>query len=851
MKKYKNFTEAKAFVNSIGLKKEKPDWRQWCKSVDKPDDIPTSPDTVYKNEWQGWADWLGNGGHRRNSSLPFLQAREYVIKLNLKSQKEWFQFVHSGQKPNNIPATPNEVYVKNWISWGDWLGTNVLSNIEKGKLMLSFSDARDIVRNAKLKNVKEWRNWNRPDNIPASPERIYKSEWISWGDWFGTNSIATKDIIFLPFEDARNYVISLGLKSQKEWIDFGSAGKRPSNIPGNPSKTYKNHGWISYGHWLGTNSVATFNIAYRPFDEARAFIRSLQLRDQKAWLKYCKSGDKPKDIPSCPNKTYKEHWINLRDWIGTERPKSIRTNVVVKPLNTIEDCKRLFGEFGYTLRQNFYKRGKDRILCTCPKGHDVAVTYNALMRLKSKPGKNLGNCCPECFKLNRKDFKRVVTWDKLIYDLKTIVLPKHNGELPSYKNLVKANYGIGYSVHVAIQTMGGYDKIRRELGLQLFKRTNGYWKDWNNIEKEIKDTFDLSSGVFPSYNQFVKAKISIDSICSYHGINLPQLADKFGCKLASVYKCRDGHFVESIYEATFDEYLYSRNIPHEIHSPVGKYYTDFLINCELHVEIWGYRKQDKNNKIAVFYNKKRKRKERFYKTKKIPLMSIEGPELFNDPLLQIPLIESKLDKLLTSYGYDVAKKQPFDATIVADTGFVWSETIIQKEIQKIIDKLGHFPSGTKIAKYGNSALKSAVHRFGGITYFCKSMGYPTDWINHQGKGTGKKWTDDEIKNRLQVIVTKLGYCPKFKELSKIDAKLYGAINRFGGFYKYKIMLGFKANKPKNYWNEKTIMEEILKYPIFPSQWSLKKSKEYSLLGAICNYGGYAYFRKLYDAFKST
>ena len=57
---------------------------------------------------------------------------------------------------------------------------------------------------------------------------------------------------------------------------------------------------------------------WRPFDEAREFVRSLQLRNQTEWNEYCKSNKKPDDIPSSPDIIYKnDGWISLGDWLGT------------------------------------------------------------------------------------------------------------------------------------------------------------------------------------------------------------------------------------------------------------------------------------------------------------------------------------------------------------------------------------------------------------------------------------------------------------------------------------------------------------------------------------------------------
>ena len=58
----------------------------------------------------------------------------------------------------------------------------------------------------------------------------------------------------LPFAAARAIVRKLKLKSQKEWKAWSKSGQRPSNIPGNPDRTYRDDGWISYPDWLGYGS---------------------------------------------------------------------------------------------------------------------------------------------------------------------------------------------------------------------------------------------------------------------------------------------------------------------------------------------------------------------------------------------------------------------------------------------------------------------------------------------------------------------------------------------------------------------------------------------------------------------
>ena len=45
---------------------------------------------------------------------PFEKAREFVRSPGLRSQKEWAEYCKSGEKSDNIPATPERIYSKKW-----------------------------------------------------------------------------------------------------------------------------------------------------------------------------------------------------------------------------------------------------------------------------------------------------------------------------------------------------------------------------------------------------------------------------------------------------------------------------------------------------------------------------------------------------------------------------------------------------------------------------------------------------------------------------------------------------------------------------------------------------------------
>lgn len=195
---YREFKKGRKFVRSLKLEPQA-QWRLYCQGnlTDKqkiPLDIPFKPERAYKNEgWKGHPDWLGN--QKRASPkfigyLSFDEARAFVYNLSLKSYKEWAAFC-KGQRHD--------------------LGL-------------------------------------KPQNIPTHPERFYANlGWKGYGDWLGTQTPSPRSRNFLSYEEAKNFVYKLNLRSRTEWNQYCS-GKipnkpvLPNNIPKDPVTVYKNKG---------------------------------------------------------------------------------------------------------------------------------------------------------------------------------------------------------------------------------------------------------------------------------------------------------------------------------------------------------------------------------------------------------------------------------------------------------------------------------------------------------------------------------------------------------------------------------------------------------------------------------
>lgn len=203
-------------------------------------------------------DWLGTGkvANRFRQHRPFEEARSFVQALGFRSGAEWKAYCRSGNKPDDIPTNPSRTYADDgWQGMGDWLGTDTVAN--RYRQFRPFKKAQAFVHRLGLNSNAEWRDYcksgEKPEDIPAVPEQTYANEgWAGYGDWLGTDQVATKLRPYRSFREARSFVRNLGLKSNREWRDYCKSGTKPDDIPANPNRTYAKKGWAGWRDWLGT-----------------------------------------------------------------------------------------------------------------------------------------------------------------------------------------------------------------------------------------------------------------------------------------------------------------------------------------------------------------------------------------------------------------------------------------------------------------------------------------------------------------------------------------------------------------------------------------------------------------------
>lgn len=210
---WRPFEDARMYVQSLRFANQKA-YEGWSKSGSRPNDIPGSPAKAYGQHWQGWGDFLGNGGGRPNrvctsgAYRSFAEAREFVRRLQLPSQRAYREWAKGADRPAGIPAGPYTIYRDEWVSWADWLGTRVADGY------LPFDEARAYARSQHFPHRNAWHEHaispEFPENLPIYPDYVYRETgWIDWPDWLGIQGKLTRPRILSILNSLRDVIPDL------------------------------------------------------------------------------------------------------------------------------------------------------------------------------------------------------------------------------------------------------------------------------------------------------------------------------------------------------------------------------------------------------------------------------------------------------------------------------------------------------------------------------------------------------------------------------------------------------------------------------------------------------------------
>jgi hypothetical protein len=299
-------------------------YRAWVRAK-QPPGLPAFPELVYRQQgWISWEDWLGTRVadlRQRLDFLPFTEARELIQSLDIKNVLAFRAWVRSDQRHPGIPASPDYAYRDaGWTNWGDFLGTGSISTTRI--VFKSFEAAREYVRSLGLPNRDSYQEWawsyDRPDDIPSNPDKTYRDKgWTHWNDYLGTTTFSTRQVSLRSFAEARAYVQTLGLQSERAYRLWSKSAERPADIPSNPHRQYRGKGWVSWPDWFGKDAQWRKKTVM-PFAAARERVKAMGFTSSQAYCAWAKTSERDPMLPATPHVVYQASgWISWGDFLGT------------------------------------------------------------------------------------------------------------------------------------------------------------------------------------------------------------------------------------------------------------------------------------------------------------------------------------------------------------------------------------------------------------------------------------------------------------------------------------------------------------------------------------------------------
>lgn len=290
--------------------------------------FPYTPSS-YK-EWSGWSDYLGNNNickMDRSKLFPsYEEASAMAKKHNFKKSSDYIRFVKSDGFPVPMPINASGAYKgKGWIDTQTFLG------IPYKNSFLKYEELKKIVNEQNIQSLREYLIFRRSqkdiDKFPSSPRNFYSltSEWKGWLNFLNREKPKRAHKRCLDYSTASKIAISLNISSRRNYDFHVSSKSLPKGMPASPHLTYKDC-WMGWGHFLGKNIKRKVMPKHFTFSEAKKIIRNFNLTCGNQLTTLKKQGKLPIEIPSKPQKTYKNEWKGWNDFLGREKCRALQNS---------------------------------------------------------------------------------------------------------------------------------------------------------------------------------------------------------------------------------------------------------------------------------------------------------------------------------------------------------------------------------------------------------------------------------------------------------------------------------------------------------------------------------------------
>lgn len=184
---------------------------------------------------------------------------------------------------------------------------------------LSYSYAAAVLVSMGIVKRVEFNQLNRekkrPAEVPAQPEKYYKDDYVSWRHFiaagqtvFEKEGYAIYQFTTPTFKELRSQVRARGIASKEAFVKCAKQGDLGPLIPSNIESYYEEE-FTTWDAFLAPKR------RYMCYEEAKAYVATLNIRTSYQWSAFCKAGLRPESIPAWPNSFYDE-FVSWRDFFS-------------------------------------------------------------------------------------------------------------------------------------------------------------------------------------------------------------------------------------------------------------------------------------------------------------------------------------------------------------------------------------------------------------------------------------------------------------------------------------------------------------------------------------------------------
>ncbi|NGZ67680.1 integrase [Vibrio aestuarianus] len=263
--------------------------------------LPATPQQFYINEWISWSHFLGIP-EKKTHYASMHEAMKAVANLNLQKRGEYFLRY---KEDDHLPSNPNRTYSSEWKNWSHFLGK------KQKALYSSLHEAQKSARKLKILFVSEYQHRYKEDpKLPANPDKVYASDWISWPHFLRGED----GELYGQLRYASSAVRKLGIKNKS---DYRLRHVQDLKLPANPEEYYSTE-WISWERFLNKCKKEY----YETIEKASMAAIKLGIKNG---VEYKARFREDQSLPPKPYIFYSESWMNWLAFLGQPVKKNYCT----------------------------------------------------------------------------------------------------------------------------------------------------------------------------------------------------------------------------------------------------------------------------------------------------------------------------------------------------------------------------------------------------------------------------------------------------------------------------------------------------------------------------------------------